>query len=146
VTAAALVRHGVDGPVVPQRARLGAMVQSLVADLTARHRVLRLGDEEVRWQGSALIGADGSVTALTAGEERVLDELLARAPGVVAKGELVDDGVDEHAAEAAVARLRAKLGTLGAGIRVVRRRGYVCELEAAPLVPVGAGAGVEALG
>ena len=38
-------------------------------------------------------------------------------------------GADEHAVEAAVARLRAKLGPLGAGIRTVRRRGYASTLS-----------------
>jgi len=49
----------------------------------------------------------------------------------VPKAALVDGGVDEHAAEVAVARLRAKLGPLGAGIRTVARRGYACELTVA---------------
>ena len=45
------------------------------------------------------------------------------------KGTLVEHGSDDHAAEAAVARLRAKLGPLGPGIRTVRRRGYACTLS-----------------
>ena len=44
------------------------------------------------------------------------------------KAALVEHGADDHAAEAAVARLRAKLGPLGGGIRTVRRRGYACTL------------------
>jgi uroporphyrinogen-III synthase len=131
VTAAALRRHGVDRIVEPRRARLGAMVQALVAELTALHRMLRLGDVAVRWQGSAIVGPDETVTVLTPGEARVLDALLVRSPAVVPKADLVDDGVDEHAAEAAVARLRTKLGPLGHGIRTVPRRGYACELTVA---------------
>ena len=53
---------------------------------------------------------------------------MHRAPTVVPKAALVEHGADDHAAEAAVARLRAKLGPLGGGIRTVRRRGYACTL------------------
>jgi uroporphyrinogen-III synthase len=128
VTAGALRRWGVSRIVEPRRARLGAMVQALVADLATGHRVLRLGSDWARWQGAALVRADGSVATLTPGEGRVLDLLVRRAPAVVPKAALVDEGVDTHAGEAAVGRLRAKLGPLGAGIRAVPRRGYACAL------------------
>ena len=126
VTAAALRLRGVDAVVEPQRARLGAMVQALVAALSADHRVLRHGEHEVRWQGDLV----GDVT-LTAGEARVLTELVRRAPAVVPKGDLVEGDADDHAAEAAVARLRGKLGPLGEAIRVVPRRGYASALRVA---------------
>jgi uroporphyrinogen-III synthase len=135
VTAGALRRHGVTRVVEPGRARLGAMVQALVATLSACHRELALGDHRVRWQGTALLRSDGTVVTLTPGEARVLDELVRGAPAVVAKAALVDEGVDAHAGEAAVARLRRKLGPLGAGIRAVPRRGYACALEVAPAAP-----------
>jgi DNA-binding winged helix-turn-helix (wHTH) protein len=112
------------------------MVQALTATLAASHRVLTLGDDQARWQGSALLHADETVATLTPGETRVLDELVRRAPAVVAKASLVDEGVDAHAGEAAVARLRAKLGPLGAGIRAVPRRGYACALQVAPAPPL----------
>jgi uroporphyrinogen-III synthase len=136
VTAAALRRHGVANIVEPVRARLGAMIQALVADLSGQHRILRRGGVEGRWQGAAVVHPDGSLVTLTPGEARVLDLLLERAPAVVPKAELVDEGVDEHAAEAAIGRLRAKLGPLGQGIRVVRRRGYTCEIAVEPAAPV----------
>ncbi|HKE75684.1 MAG TPA: uroporphyrinogen-III synthase [Acidimicrobiales bacterium] len=131
VCGAALRRHGVDRVVQPGRARLGAMVQALVATLRQDHRLLRHGGgARRRWQGSALVDeATGEVTTLAPGEVRVLDTLVRRSPAVVAKATLVDDGVDPHAAEAAVARLRAKLGPLGGAIRTVPRRGYVCTLD-----------------
>ena len=77
------------------------------------------------------------MTELTASEVRLLRTLVGRAPAVLSKALLVEPGADEHAVEAAVARLRAKLGPLGGGIRTVRRRGYastlVCQnLTAAP--------------
>jgi uroporphyrinogen-III synthase len=141
VTASALRRHGVTNIVEPERARLGSMIQAVVADLSRAHRVLRLGPVEGRWQGAAVVHPDQSVVTLTPGEARVLDLLLERAPAVVPKAELVDDGVDEHAAEAAIGRLRAKLGPLGPGIRVVRRRGYTCELAVEPAAVAGRAAG-----
>ena len=129
VTAGALRAHGVDEVVQPGRARLGAMVQALVRHLTLQHRTLRLADLEVRWQGDLLVQPDGTTTTLTAGERRVLHELLRRSPAVVAKRLLAEAGADEHAAEAAVGRLRTKLGALAPGIRTVPRRGYLCTLE-----------------
>ena len=81
-----------------------------------------------RWQGTALIDDAGREIELTRGEARLLATLVHRAPTVVPKAALVEHGADDHAAEAAVARLRAKLGPLGGGIRTVRRRGYACTL------------------
>jgi uroporphyrinogen-III synthase len=132
VCAAALRRHGVARVVEPGRARLGAMVQALVATLRDTHRDLRHGGRARRWQGAALVDEAGAVATLTPGEAAALDLLVRRAPAVVAKSALVAEGADTHAAEATVARLRAKLGPLGAAIRTVPRRGYVCALEVGP--------------
>jgi uroporphyrinogen-III synthase len=136
VCAAALRRHGVERVVEPRRARLGAMVQALVRALGGTTRVLRHGAHARRWQGTALVpvGTErvedgGAVTTLTPSEAGLLQELVRRAPAVVAKAALVDEGVDPHAAEAAVARLRAKLGPLGEAIQTVPRRGYACTLR-----------------
>ena len=71
----------------------------------------------------------GTEVELTRGEARLLSVLVRRAPTVVSKGMLVEHGSEEHAAEAAIARLRNKLGPLGPGIRTVRRRGYACALD-----------------
>jgi uroporphyrinogen-III synthase len=128
VTASALRRHGVSTVVEPERARLGSMVQALTADLSQRCLLLRYGAHEVAWQGSAVLVADGQPAILTTGERRVLELLLDRSPAVVPKAALLEDGTDAHAAEVAVARLRSKLGPLGAAIRTVPRRGYACEL------------------
>jgi uroporphyrinogen-III synthase len=129
VTAGALREQGVRRVVEPARARLGSMVDALAGCLEARATVLRHGGATLRWQGLALVDDDGTETELTRGEARLLSVLVQRAPTVVAKAVLVEHGSDEHAAEAAVARLRAKLGPLGPGIRTVRRRGYACSLE-----------------
>jgi uroporphyrinogen-III synthase len=128
VTAEALRRHGVDQVVEPARARLGAMVQAVVAALSERASVLRYDGLAARRQGCAVL-VDGSGSMLTAREAELLDTLLRRAPAVVAKAELVEPGADEHAAEMAVTRLRTKLGPLGEGIIAVPRRGYRCVLE-----------------
>jgi uroporphyrinogen-III synthase len=136
VTAATLRDHGVSRVVEPSRARLGSMIHALAVELERTVRTISLDGREWRWQGSLLI-PDGApagtdAIALTRGEVRLLDVLVTRAPAVVAKTELVDEGVDAHAAEAAVARLRAKLGPLGAGVHAIRRRGYSCSIQLVP--------------
>jgi uroporphyrinogen-III synthase len=129
VTAATLRSHGVVHVVEPQqRARLGAMVLALVEHFAGRSRLLAAAGDQRRWQGAALVAPDGTETELTAAEARLLETLVEHAPSVVPKSALIEPGVDEHAAEAGVARLRAKLGPLGVGIRTVRRRGYACTL------------------
>jgi uroporphyrinogen-III synthase len=129
VTAGALRDHGVGRLVEPPRARLGSMVHALVGRLEQRAAALRHGDVRRRWQGTALVADDGTETELTRGEARLLSILVRRAPTVVPKAALVEQGSDDHAAEVAIARLRTKLGPLGGGIRTVRRRGYSCTLE-----------------
>ena len=83
------------------------------------------------WQGLALEVEGVAPVTLTAGEARVLQVLLERAPGVVPKRELVEPGADAHAAEMAVTRLRSKLGPLGPAIWAVPRRGYRSVLDVA---------------
>lgn len=129
VTAAALRDHGVRTVIEPNAARLGAMIHALTCALRARSRTLSFAGASCTWQGALLIDAAGRRIELTTGERRLLRSLVGRAPAVVSKGELGVDGVDGHAVESAVARLRAKLGPLGGGIRTVRRRGYACELH-----------------
>lgn len=128
ITAQALRRHGVERVLEPERARLGAMVQALVAELSDLRCILSHGQAVATWQGSALLLPGAEPAVLTTGERRLLETLLERSPAVVSKGALVEPGSDVHAAEVAVARLRTKLGPLGAGIRTVPRRGYRCEL------------------
>lgn len=134
VTAEALRDHHVHAVTEPRTARLGAMIHALTRTLSARSRLLSFDGATCRWQGTLLIHPGGVTTELTTGEHRLLRMLAARAPGVVAKDVLGEEGVDEHAVESAVARLRAKLGALGPGIRTVRRRGYACDLDPRPLV------------
>ena len=105
------------------------MVHALAGELEERARVLDLGGVWRRWQGMALIDPDGAEIELTRGESpAAVDAGAAGARRWCPRSALVEHGSDEHAAEAAVARLRAKLGPLGGGIRTVRRRGYACTL------------------
>jgi uroporphyrinogen-III synthase len=129
VTAAALRSRGAARVVEPQRSRIGSMVRALTAALVERRVLLTHAGHEVWWQGDTLAFDDGRAVELTSGERRLLGVLLDRAPAVVPRSQLVEAGTNGHAAEAAVARLRAKLGPLGQGIRTVRRRGYACTLE-----------------
>ncbi len=133
VTASALRRHGARRVVEPVRARLGSMVQATIAELSGAHRSLRSDDHEVRLQGAALISGEDQVTMLTQRESELLAVLLDRSPAIVPKSDLVADGADEHAAEAAIGRLRSKLGPLAGGITAIPRRGYRCTLEAAAI-------------
>jgi uroporphyrinogen-III synthase len=132
VTASTLRDHGVERVIEPKRARLGSMMHVLTVELESMRRILRLGDHTMHWHGSALIDDGGQVTELTHGEVQLLDRLLARSPAVVGKRALASGDTDEHAVEAAVARLRAKLGHLSVGIATVRRRGYACTIEVVP--------------
>lgn len=119
---------GIEDPVVPRRARLGSMVQSLVAHYAGATRVLRVRASEVAIQGRAVF-VDGNPTGLSS-RERGLLEVLADAGGaVVPKGRLLRDVWgpafdDEHAVEVAVARLRRGLGGVGDAVETVPRRGY----------------------
>jgi uroporphyrinogen-III synthase len=128
VTSQRLRDHGVTRLVEPPRARMGSMVLALSRDLERRTRTLRFGIHTMTWQGVALCDPEGTVVELTRGEERLLRTLVTRSPAVASKAQLCDPNTDEHAVETAIGRLRAKLGPLGAGIRTIRRRGYVCEL------------------
>src|SRR4051794_39857802 len=98
-------------------------------ELGGRRRVIAYAGRTAMWQGSALAvdppdGGDAEAPALLmSGEARLLATLLEGAPAVVALAALVDRGHDVNAVEVAVARLRTRLGPLGAGICTVPRRG-----------------------
>lgn len=112
----------------PVRARVGAMVDALVDHLSGRTQRLELGGVDVTVQGSLAV-IDGTEVWL-AERERALLAALARRPGMVmAKAELLrrvwrSDGVECHAVEVAVCRLRRRLGPAGIALQTVPRRGY----------------------
>ena len=82
--------HGVDEVVLPGPGPARRHGAGAVRHLTLQHRTLRLADLEVRWQGDLVLQPDGTNTRLTAGERRVLHELLERSPAVVAKRVLAE--------------------------------------------------------
>lgn len=134
VCSQAATEEGITAPVVPERWRLGPMIRALASSLEASIRCYRIGASTVELRGN-VIAIDGDCVTLPARERALLVRLLAGAGTVVAKSELVrvgwgDDATDGHLVEVTIARLRTRLGPIGAAIRSVPRRGYL--LEAVP--------------
>lgn len=124
VTAAPLRRHQV--PIVaPARARLSALVRTIVEELPKRALSLEVAGHSLTLRGHAAI-VDGDLRPLAPAPMAVL-RALAAAPGrVLSRAALLHAlprGADEHAVEMAVARLRAGLGAPGV-VQTVVKRGY----------------------
>lgn len=129
VCAESAVSLGVRSPVVPGRARLGAMVLVLAAELAGRARSVEVGGVEVVLQGS--LARVGSEEFRLAGRERAVLQVLVDAGGAVVAKELLLRRVwgdaaatHPHAVEVTVGRLRRRLGPVGAAVQTVPRRGY----------------------
>lgn len=117
-------------PVVwPERGRLGALVRTLTETLPARgRREVRLADRALVLQGNALL-VDGECHWLSPKSAALLRALAEKPGWVLSRAELLrrlwaDSDADEHAVEAAVARLRSSLGPYGRLVRTVPKRGY----------------------
>ncbi|GIF06177.1 uroporphyrinogen-III synthase [Actinoplanes siamensis] len=124
VTAAPLRR--LDVPVsTPSRARLSALVRTLIDELPRRAVSLQVNGHSITLRGHAAV-VDGELRPLAPGPMAVL-RALARSPGrVLSRAALLQAlprNADEHAVEMAVARLRAALAIPGA-IQTVVKRGY----------------------
>jgi len=124
VTAAPL--RGYDVPVVaPARARLSALVRTIVEELPKRAVTLEVAGHILTLRGHAAV-VDGDLRVLAPASMAVL-RALAAAPGrVLSRAALLHElprGADEHAVEMAVARLRAGLGAPGI-VQTVVKRGY----------------------
>ncbi len=124
VTAAPLRKH--DVPVAaPSRARMSALVRTLVDKLPQRALSLEVAGHALTLRGHAAI-IDGELRPLAPAPMAVL-RALATTPGrVLSRAALLralPRGADEHAVEMAVARLRAGLGTPGV-VQTVVKRGY----------------------
>ncbi|BFU47036.1 uroporphyrinogen-III synthase [Krasilnikovia sp. MM14-A1004] len=124
VTATPLHRY--DIPVVtPPRARLSALVRTIVDELPKRAVQLQAGGHSLTLRGHAAI-VDGELRLLAPAPMAVL-RALATTPGRVrSRASLLHAlprGADEHAVEMAVARLRAGLGAPGV-VQTVVKRGY----------------------
>ncbi|WIM97168.1 uroporphyrinogen-III synthase [Actinoplanes oblitus] len=122
VTAAPLRRH--DVPVsTPHRARLSALVRTLVEELPPRAVTIQVNGHAITLRGHAAV-VDGELRQLAPAPMAVL-RALANSPGrVLSRAALLQAlprHADEHAVEMAVARLRAAIPGV---IQTVVRRGY----------------------
>lgn len=128
VTAAPLVR--LDVPVVqPARARLGALVRTVVEELPAsRTRSVAAGAHLLELRGHSVL-VDGAAVALTSRQVGVLTALVRADGDVLSRSALLrevwsEGGCDEHAVEMTVGRLRSALGPAGPVVETVVKRGY----------------------
>ena len=128
VTAAPLERLGIE-TVQPERARLGALVRTVVEELPARRiRRVDAGGHILELRGHNVL-VDGRTVELTARQTGVLSALIDGGGKVLSRPELLktawrDEPADEHAVEMTVARLRTALGPAGAVVQTVVKRGY----------------------
>ncbi|WP_018583940.1 uroporphyrinogen-III synthase [Salinispora arenicola] len=129
VTAEPLRRRGV--PVsAPQRARLGALVRTIVAELPRRTVTLKAAGHLLTLRGHAAV-VDGELRPLAPAPMAVLRTLAASPGRVLSRAALLRTlprGADEHAVEMAVARLRAGLKAPGV-VQTVVKRGYRLRVE-----------------
>jgi uroporphyrinogen-III synthase len=125
VTAGPLLEHGIPAT-WPERYRVGALIRHVADRLASSVTVVMSGGHRIEMRGSAVI-VDGHLRPVPPGPMALL-RALARRPGwVVPRAELLAElpggGADEHAVEAAVARLRSGLGSPGI-VQTVVKRGY----------------------
>lgn len=125
VCAEAARREGIEHPVAPGHGRLGLLVRCLTDALAPQRQTLSMAGHSVVVQGRAL-AVDDEVVDLPDRERAVFAALLRRRGVVVPKTSLADAG-SAHALEAAIGRLRRRLGPAGAAIRSVRGRGYLLD-------------------
>ena len=128
MTAAPLERQGIS-TVQPERARLGALVRTVVEELPVRRtRAFLAGPHELRLRGHSVL-VDGTPVELTIRQAGVLSALVAGDGRVLSRAELLkqawrEEPADEHAVEMTVARLRSALGPAGKVVQTVVKRGY----------------------
>ncbi|MCW2667660.1 MAG: putative transcriptional regulator [Frankiales bacterium] len=129
VTAAPLERLGVP-TVQPERARLGALVRTVVEQLPLhRSRTILAGDHRLELRGHNVL-VDGAPVDLTVRQAAILAALVSSEGRVLSRAELLTQAwpdterADEHAVEMNVARLRSALGPAGRVVETVVKRGY----------------------
>jgi uroporphyrinogen-III synthase len=125
VTAAPLLAREITAT-WPARYRVGALIRHVAEALDARVPVLTVAGHRLEVRGSAVV-VDGGLRPVPPGPMAVM-RALARRPGwVVSRADLLAElpggGADEHAVEAAVARLRSCLGAPDI-VQTVVKRGY----------------------
>jgi uroporphyrinogen-III synthase len=127
VCEAAARQAGITFPVTPDKWRLGPMIRTLSDALQATQQRTTLDGVPVALSGSTVFVA-GTAVALSRRETELLRALLRRSPGFVTKRDLhlrIWGGAgDDHVVEVTVGRLRRKLGSPGAAVVSVPRRGY----------------------
>lgn len=127
VTAAAAREAGAASVIVAEPARLGSLVRALTQHFSGRARRLELSGVSVVIQGGRL-EISGNEVRLTRRERSLLEFLLDADGAVLSKANLAgvawDADVDEHTVEAAVNRLRRKLGPAAVALVTSNRRGY----------------------
>lgn len=133
VSAGAAEARGVT-PLVPERSRLGPLVQAL-ADRLREPPAFTAGGSLIALRRSAMV-IDDEVVEIAAREREVLEVLAASPSRVVSKAELLRrvwgaPNADEHTVEVTVARLRRRLGKAGHAVQTTNRRGYRLVLEPA---------------
>jgi uroporphyrinogen-III synthase len=112
----------------PDRGRLGSMVRTITETLPSRNRELQYGEHRLVLQGSAVL-VDGEHRLLSPTSAALLRALADRPGWVLSRAELLTrawpgSDADEHAVEAAIARLRTALAPYAGLIRTVPKRGY----------------------
>lgn len=125
VTAGPLTARGVPAT-WPERYRVGALIRHVTEALGSSAPVLFVAGHRLEVRGSAVV-VDGRLRPVPPGPMAVL-RALGRRPGwVVPRADLLAElpggGADEHAVEAAVARLRSCLGAPRI-VQTVVKRGY----------------------
>ena len=118
---------GIEPAVVPDRSRLGAMVEAVVQHL-GNPQPLRFGTEDVVLRQSSIVAGD-AVVELSVRERAVLEVLAARPGAVISRDTLrrvawPGGRADDHTIGVTVARLRRRLGPLGEAVETSPRRGY----------------------
>ncbi len=131
VTAGPLTAAGIPA-VRPERSRLGALVREIVEQVPARRgRAVMAAGHELDVRGHAVV-VDGTYVALPGTGIALLRELSRRPGHVVARRTLLrllpGDGVDGHAVDVAIGRLRAALGDPRI-VQTVVKRGYRLAVE-----------------
>jgi uroporphyrinogen-III synthase len=124
VTAGQLIAEDV-AVVMPERARLGALVKTVTDELPRRAARLSVAGTVLEVRGHAVL-IDGSLHTLAPASMAILSALAARPGAVVSRGRLaaaLPRGDEGHAVDMAVARLRAALGSTR-HVETVIKRGY----------------------
>lgn len=128
VTATPLQRLGVP-TVQPERARLGALVRTVVEELSSRRTsVVIAAGHRLEVRGTTVV-VDGVAVTLTRRQAALLRALVAEQGRVLSRSDILrtvwcGESRDEHAVEMTVARLRTALGAARPVVQTVVKRGY----------------------